>query len=181
MQRKTMQDEALRSTATHRKATLPPRHLTQLSKLPTRRIASPHSPAVVAPTPDPALLYSALLYSALLCSALRHSPLNITGLIPNPSSTRPTYPVSSFNSRSAHCSAVSPASMRPAGTSMQTALTGGRNCFWRRIEGPLAVEGLDEDPFCRIATMPTPSIRLPAGRVRRVADSHVRRAECGSV
>ena len=68
---------------------------------------------------------------------------------------------------------------------MQTALTGGRNCFWRRIEGPLAVllveEGLDEGPFCRIATMPTPSIRLPAGRVRRVADSHVRRVACGSV
>ena len=69
---------------------------------------------------------------------------------------------------------------------MQTALTGGRNCFWRRIEGPLGVllveaEGLGEGPFCRIATMPTPSIRLPAGRVRRVADSHVRRVECGSV
>ena len=68
---------------------------------------------------------------------------------------------------------------------MQTALTGGRNCFWRRIEGLLGVllaeEGLGEGAFCRIATMPTPSIRLPAGRVRRVADSHVRRVECGSV
>jgi hypothetical protein len=60
-------------------------------------------------------------------------PLNITGLL---SDTVPTKPVSSFNSLTAACSAVSPASMRPAGTSMTILSMGGRNCFCRRISGP---------------------------------------------
>jgi len=62
-------------------------------------------------------------------------PLNMTGL---DSLTRPVYPVSSFNSLTAASSAVSPASTKPAGTSIVTFSTGGLNCFCRRISGPVA-------------------------------------------
>ena len=36
----------------------------------------------------------------------------------------------------AACSAVSPSSIRPAGSSMTVLPTGGRYCFWRTISGP---------------------------------------------
>jgi hypothetical protein len=62
-------------------------------------------------------------------------PLNIIGL---DSLTTPIYPVSSFNSLIAASSAVSPASTKPAGTSIVTLATGGLNCFCRRISGPVA-------------------------------------------
>lgn len=95
----------------------------------------------------------------------RNIPFHITPVPANPSpQISPTYPVSSFNSLSAHSSAVSPSSMRPAGTSMQTLSIGGRNCFWRRIRG-------GELAGSRMATIPTPSMGLLAGRVRRWADS----------
>jgi hypothetical protein len=92
-------------------------------------------------------------------------PFHITPVPPNPSPhISPVYPVSSLSSRRAHSSAVSPASMRPAGTSMHILSMGGRNCFCSRISG-------GESAGSRIATMPTPSMSLLAGRVRRWADS----------
>ena len=45
------------------------------------------------------------------------------------------YPVSSFSSRMAQVSGLSSGSIKPAGTSMTVALTGGRHCFWRMIRG----------------------------------------------
>lgn len=50
---------------------------------------------------------------------------------------------------------------------------GGRNCFCNKSSGP--------DGFCRIATIPTPSIREFFGRVERSADSQVRCLPKGSV
>lgn len=64
--------------------------------------------------------------------------------------TTPTYPVSSLSSRTAHSSAVSPASTKPAGISMVTISIGGRYCFCSNSSGP---DGLE-----RMVTMPTPSI-----------------------
>lgn len=61
-------------------------------------------------------------------------PLNMMGEV---AMGTPTYPVSSFSSLMAHSSAVSDGSMRPAGTSMVIFSTGGRNCFWRIISGPM--------------------------------------------
>mmetsp|Transcript_3425 Transcript_3425/g.9086 ORF Transcript_3425/g.9086 Transcript_3425/m.9086 type:complete len:210 (+) Transcript_3425:242-871(+) len=45
----------------------------------------------------------------------------------------PTYPVSSRSSRSAACSGVSPASIKPAGNSSVAFPTGGRNCSTRSV------------------------------------------------
>ena len=95
--------------------------------------------------------------------------MNITGVTPNPLPiTTPVYPVSSINSLNAHSSAVSPSSINPAGTSMVTASMGGRNCFCRRMEGGLP--SLDST----MAAMPTPSMVVFLGRVRRWEDSQVR-------
>lgn len=82
------------------------------------------------------------------------------------SDATPTYPVSSLSSLTAACSAVSPSSTKPAGTSMQIWSMGGRYCFCRMISGPVG--------FSRMATMPTPSMSPDLGRVRRSADSQVR-------
>ena len=83
-----------------------------------------------------------------------HEPLNMTGLH---SATTPTYPVSSLNSRTALSAALSPSSTSPAGTSITTFPTGGRNCFWRTSSGPVG--------FARMATIPTPSMGEDLGRV----------------
>jgi hypothetical protein len=92
-------------------------------------------------------------------------PFHITPVPANPpSQISPVYPVSSFNSRRAHSSAVSPSSIRPAGTSMHILSIGGRNCFCNKMRG-------GELAGSKMATMPTPSISLLAGRVRRWADS----------
>lgn len=72
----------------------------------------------------------------------------------------------------AHSSGVSPSSIRPAGTSIVTALMGGRYCFWSMSSGPVG-RG-------RMATMPTPSMSAVLGRVRRSADSQVRDVPAGS-
>lgn len=94
-----------------------------------------------------------------------NEPFHMTPVPPNPSPhISPVYPVSSFNSLKAHSSAVSSSSMRPAGTSMHILSIGGRNCFCRRMRG-------GEFSGWRIATMPTPSMGVFLGRVRRWADS----------
>lgn len=51
-----------------------------------------------------------------------------------PSNSLPPYPVSSYSSLSAAVSADSVPSMRPAGSSTQTAAAGGRNCRMMGIE-----------------------------------------------
>ena len=85
-------------------------------------------------------------YICFLIAESLHEPLYSTGPITQLSSLSPdtgeinlpTYPVSSCNSRKAHFSIPSPASIKPAGTSMQTLPTAGLNCFSSRMLGPSA-------------------------------------------
>lgn len=72
---------------------------------------------------------------------------------------------------------------------------GGRYCFWRMISGPvedqedqwrLEVEGLRRGSpvpvdLSRMATMPTPSMSLPLGRVVRSHDSQSLTLPVGSL
>lgn len=119
----------------------------------------------------------------------RASPLNITGLI---WLTTPTYPVSSFSSLTAASSAVSPASIRPAGISMMTLSIGGRYCFCKIISNAAwlfltrlclasAHKRYAPPSFSRRAMIPTPSISESCGLVVRSACSHVRVLPRGSV
>lgn len=119
-----------------------------------------------------------------------NSPLNMMGDVSTGSAT---YPVSSLSSRTAACSAVSPSSMRPAGSSITILSSGGRYCFWRTISGPVVFGWLGKTAaqkygvshlpvsFSKMATTPTPSISLSFGRVVRSADSHVRVTPFGSL
>lgn len=75
----------------------------------------------------------------------------------------------------AHASGVSDGSMSPAGISMQILSMGGRYCFCSKRSG-FGWEG-----ELRMATMPTPSMSEPAGRVSLSALSQVRRLLLGSV
>lgn len=82
---------------------------------------------------------------------------------------------------------------------MTTLSIGGRHCFWRMISGPIGRGrgrtcvsrrmGGDEAlllhytpvDFSRMATMPTPSMSLPWGRVVRSQDSQSRTLPVGSL
>ena len=86
----------------------------------------------------------------------------------------PVYPVSSFNSLSAACSAVSPLSIKPAGSSIVSRSIGGRNCLTNSV----CVSRLDDFSF---ANTHTASATAFGSFVVLVAASHVRSSPVGSI
>jgi len=66
------------------------------------------------------------------------------------------YPVSSLSSRIAHVSGDSSGSIKPAGTSITVALTGGRHCFCSTIRG----SAFGDAGSWSIAATPTPVVDL---------------------
>lgn len=74
--------------------------------------------------------------------------------------TVPVYPVSSLSSLSAQSCGDSSESIRPAGISMQTRSTGGRNCLRRRMCGcflVLSFPGISSFPICATSSLLSPS------------------------
>ena len=94
----------------------------------------------------------------------------------SPPATVPTYPVSSFNSRSAATIGSSSASTNPAGSSIVSPFIGGRNCRTSRV--------VSSSPFFRsVANTHTASMPLDfadSDRVARPTMSHRRVAPVGS-